>query len=561
MKISKLLVLGTLVASLLMVPARPVSALDSAHSFDLTYRGAKDTVNGSIIYAFTPTDSTGTGFWHSFLRVSAANKSVVKGYNSDYKKKANVQFNEDAAWTESWRLEDVPRVEEDGVLYREFQLDINQNKSGTDALISVDQLQVWLTNERMHDEKVDPYIVTYPFDANPDFHFVWGLDEVDDNVILLNFHLNPGSGKRDFKILVPDDLFDDAYTYVVLYTEHGADAYTGDYDLDADLATTGDVVSVVNAVFGNNDGFEEWGVAVYPCTDLSIDKTATPGPICPGAEITYTLTVTNVSDEPAESANIVDTLPAGVTVTGVEVDGAPTVDYSVDVNNVLTYPATGGFSLDAGKSITLEIFATAPTGVCDETLVNSATVNVTTPQECDLTNNTDSASTIVQDITDPVITCPDDVTVECIEDVPAPDIGSASATDNCDPSPDITHEGDSSSGTCPTTITRTYRATDDCGNYAECTQTITVIDTIQPVLPTLPEGGDLGCNPTPPSCVDDLVATDNCDGEVPVICTPGAITGDCDKSQTFTYSATDECGNSVSDTVTYTWKVDTTDPV
>ena len=92
MKISKLLVLGTLLASLVMVTARPVSALDSAHSFDLTYRGAKDTVNGSIIYAFTPTDSTGTGFWHSFLRVSAANKSVVKGYNSDYKKKANVQF-------------------------------------------------------------------------------------------------------------------------------------------------------------------------------------------------------------------------------------------------------------------------------------------------------------------------------------------------------------------------------------------------------------------------------------------------------------------------------------
>jgi hypothetical protein len=111
--------------------------------------------------------------------VQKANQSVVKGYNSDYKKKANVQFNEDASWTESWRLADVPRVWEDGALYREFQLDINQNKSGTDALISIDQLQVWLTNERMHDEKVDPHIVTYPFDANPDFHFVWGLDEVD----------------------------------------------------------------------------------------------------------------------------------------------------------------------------------------------------------------------------------------------------------------------------------------------------------------------------------------------------------------------------------------------
>ena len=146
-----------------------VSALTAPNSYDMTYRGAEDTVNGAIIHAFTPTDSTGTGYWHSFLRVSEANESIVRGYNSDYKKKANVQFNEDPAWTESFLLEDVPQVKIGDTIYREFQMDINQNKSGTDALISIDQLEVWLTNIHMNDQaKLGPINtdLEYPFEDN-----------------------------------------------------------------------------------------------------------------------------------------------------------------------------------------------------------------------------------------------------------------------------------------------------------------------------------------------------------------------------------------------------------
>ena len=87
-------------------------------------------------------------------------------------------------------------------------------------------------------------------------------------------------------------------------------------------------------------------------------------------------------------------------------------------------------------------------------------------------------------------------------------------------------------------------------------------DTVAPTLPTLPTGGNLGCNPTLPKGVDGLKATDTCDGPVDVTWVAGAITGTCAKSQTFTYSATDSCGNkSDSVAVTYTWKDDTTPPV
>jgi len=59
--------------------------------------------------------------------------------------------------------------------------------------------------------------------------------------------------------------------------------------------------------------------------------------------------------------------------------------------------------------------------------------------------------------------------------VPAADISTVSASDNCG-TPTVTFVGDVSSTTnqCGRTITRTYKATDACGNFSTCTQTIIV---------------------------------------------------------------------------------------
>lgn len=57
-----------------------------------------------------------------------------------------------------------------------------------------------------------------------------------------------------------------------------------------------------------------------------------------------------------------------------------------------------------------------------------------------------------------------------IEDVPQHDITLVTADDNCDDDVAIAWLGDSDlEGDCPKIITHTYRATDDCGNWAECT--------------------------------------------------------------------------------------------
>ena len=96
-------------------------------------------------------------------------------------------------------------------------------------------------------------------------------------------------------------------------------------------------------------------------------------------------------------------------------------------------------------------------------------------------NTTTCTQTItVNDSIPPQITCPAAVTVACITDVPAPDITLVTATDNCG-IPVVTY-GRCMDGNCPRIITRTYQATDSCGNTTTCTQTITVNDSIPPQI-------------------------------------------------------------------------------
>ena len=81
----------------------------------------------------------------------------------------------------------------------------------------------------------------------------------------------------------------------------------------------------------------------------------------------------------------------------------------------------------------------------------------------------------------PTASNPAPLTVQCIDDVPAPDI--AVVTDAADNSgtPVVAFVSDVSNGeSCPEVITRTYSVTDACLNQILVTQTITVADDIKP---------------------------------------------------------------------------------
>jgi len=112
----------------------------------------------------------------------------------------------------------------------------------------------------------------------------------------------------------------------------------------------------------------------------------------------------------------------------------------------------------------------------------------------------------------PTASNPAPIAVQCSGDVPLPD--PLVVTDESDNGaiPVVTFESEVSDGlSCPETITRTYRVTDDCGNFIFVTQTITVNDTQAPVFAAPPASFAVECIGDVPAMIN-LGWTDNCDG-------------------------------------------------
>jgi hypothetical protein len=156
----------------------------------------------------------------------------------------------------------------------------------------------------------------------------------------------------------------------------------------------------------------------------------------------------------------------------------------------------------------------------------------------------------VNDITGPSIICPANVLVSCAANVPPPSTASVTASDLCGGAVTIVHVGDVITGqTCPNrfTITRTYRATDICGNSATCAQIITVNDLTAPII-TCPANVQVVCaSNVPAPAPASIIASDLCGGAVTVVHVGDVISAQICANQftiTRTYRATDLCGNS-----------------
>ena len=135
----------------------------------------------------------------------------------------------------------------------------------------------------------------------------------------------------------------------------------------------------------------------------------------------------------------------------------------------------------------------------------------------------------------------------------------ATATDNCG-EVSIEVSSETTAGACAGeyTITRTFTATDDCGNSTSATQTITVQDTTAPEFTSVPADYTAECSDE--LVMDDATASDNC-GEVSIEVSSETTAGACAGEYTITrtFTATDDCGNSSSATQTITVQ-DTTAP-
>ena len=153
----------------------------------------------------------------------------------------------------------------------------------------------------------------------------------------------------------------------------------------------------------------------------------------------------------------------------------------------------------------------------------------------------------VEDTTNPDITCPADVTVECSDDMSPGNTGEATATDNCDDDAAISSSDVRIDGSCADeyVIERTWVAEDNCGNTTTCLQIINVEDTTNPDI-TCPADVTVECSDDmSPDNTGEASATDNCDDDVAISSSDVRVDGSCADEYVIerTWVAEDNCGN------------------
>jgi hypothetical protein len=265
---------------------------------------------------------------------------------------------------------------------------------------------------------------------------------------------------------------------------------------------------------------------------------------CGNAAITRTQTIT-VDDN---TAPVLAAAPIDVTVECI--DDVPAMTSLTWTDNC-----------DAGGSVP-GVDGPLVGGACGGTITRSWNVM----DACGNAAITRTQTITVDDNTAPVLAAaPIDVTVECIEDVPA--MSNLTWTDNCDAGGSVAGvDGPLVGGACGGTITRTWNVMDACGNAAITrTQRITVDDNTAPVLAAAPIDLTVECIEDVPS-MTNLTWTDNCDAGGSVTGADGPLVGgECGGTITRTWNVMDACGNAaitrtqiitVDDTQAPVWDVD-----
>jgi len=171
---------------------------------------------------------------------------------------------------------------------------------------------------------------------------------------------------------------------------------------------------------------------------------------------------------------------------------------------------------------------------------------------------------IVDDVTGPVLTIPEDAVLGCTDDTSVEALGIATAEDGCDAAPVVTFVDTITPGETAGsyTIERSWNAIDACGNVTELAQMIVVSDDTAPEL-SIPENAEVDCNAdTSVEVLGSASATDVCDAAPVISSTDTVVPGDCPGNYVIErlWSATDANGN-VSESVQLISVNDTVAPI
>jgi len=175
--------------------------------------------------------------------------------------------------------------------------------------------------------------------------------------------------------------------------------------------------------------------------------------------------------------------------------------------------------------------------------------------------STTSAVFTIEDTTAPVLTCPDDISLECSEDINVAVINNwlrtATALDACQGITDIVNNypGLFAEGCGLTGVhTVTFATSDDCGSLSSCQREIIFLDRIAPEIIMEAEDLELSCSSTTSAEDIALWLANNAGAEATDACSDEALVWTFEEietsegcggfsNQTYVFTVTDNCGN------------------
>jgi hypothetical protein len=233
----------------------------------------------------------------------------------------------------------------------------------------------------------------------------------------------------------------------------------------------------------------------------------------------------------------------GITITNA-INTSINVECTDDAAIINTGVVTASTTCGDG-SVTIDYADVSDGNSCPEVITRTWTVTDPCANE-----ETYVQIITIQDVTAPTASSLESLVAVCITDIPVPNTEVVTdVVDNCSVNPIVTHLSDVSDGNiCPEVITRTYRVTDECGNFIDLVHTITVNDETAPVIecPEQTETLAASDNPVCPDYTATAIVSDNCSVSPTVSQSPLAGTDLSIGINIITLTATDACGNSSS---------------
>lgn len=274
------------------------------------------TIQNQTLFRTGDSDiSTGTGVFSTFLQIQKT--GFEEGFNTDAGKV--LDSGSSPNFNHSILLGAIPTVTIDGIVYREFRLDLNEPNGPGASTVNLESLQIYKANVG-NLTTLTGATQLYDMDGGANGK-TGGGDDANVSVQLTAW--DSGSGRGDYIVYIPNSFFagSQASDYIYLYSSLS----------DAD------------------GGFEEWSVRTAdappaPTAVLTIDKVTVDGgavgdglTVLAGDTISWQYVVRNTGTGSVSNVSVTDNQGVTPTYTGGDANN----NNALDVGESWTFTASG----------------------------------------------------------------------------------------------------------------------------------------------------------------------------------------------------------------------------